>query len=135
MLAKSIPHNACMWLGELAAASSSTHPVTQYSFTELDDENLVPEGLHWAGHCFSAGLFAIVDTAERIRLARNVATPTEVIRNGTILITGDKIEAVGQDLNVPVGVKTIDTEGFIYPGLIDLHDHAIPSRGSKPQRA
>jgi 5-methylthioadenosine/S-adenosylhomocysteine deaminase len=56
-------------------------------------------------------------------LRGTLVTPTEIIENGTILVTGEKIEAVGKDIKVPAAVKTINTGGFIYPGLIDLHDH------------
>src|SRR5215469_15252773 len=56
-------------------------------------------------------------------LKGTVVTPTEVIENGTVLIVGQKIKAVGRDVALPAGTKVIETEGFIYPGLVDLHNH------------
>jgi 5-methylthioadenosine/S-adenosylhomocysteine deaminase len=60
---------------------------------------------------------------DRYALRGTLITPIEIIPAGTILIVGNKIEAVGKDIDVPVGVPTIETNAFIYPGLIDLHDH------------
>lgn len=56
-------------------------------------------------------------------LKGTLVTPTDVIENGTVLIVGQKIKAVGTDVTLPPGVKVIETGGFIYPGLIDLHNH------------
>ena len=56
-------------------------------------------------------------------LKGTIVTPTEVIENGTVLITGQKIKEVGSDVSLPAGTKVIETGGFIYPGLIDLHNH------------
>jgi 5-methylthioadenosine/S-adenosylhomocysteine deaminase len=56
-------------------------------------------------------------------LRGTLVTPTEVIANGTILVSGEKIQAVGKDISLPAEVKIVETHGFIYPGLIDLHDH------------
>ena len=61
--------------------------------------------------------------SNQVALRGTLVTPTEVIADGTILISGDRIAAVGKDVAVPAGVKVIETGGFIYPGLIDLHDH------------
>ncbi len=42
------------------------------------------------------------------------------IENGTIVIRGDRIEAVGADVAVPAGAEVIDGTGLtVYPGLID----------------
>ena len=56
----------------------------------------------------------------------------EVIENGTILIEGDRIAAVGPSAAVtyPAGTRTIDVSGkTIIPGLIDAHWHG--SMGSE----
>ena len=50
----------------------------------------------------------------------------EVIENGTILIDGDRISAVGPTaaITYPAGTRTIDVTGkTIIPGLIDAHWH------------
>ena len=46
------------------------------------------------------------------------------IENGQILIDGDKIAAVGQNLDVPAGTEIIDAAGCIVtPGFVDAHCH------------
>lgn len=47
-----------------------------------------------------------------------------VINSGVILIQGDMITAIGQDVSVPEGCQVIDAAGkYITPGLIDAHTH------------
>lgn len=46
-----------------------------------------------------------------------------MIPNGTLLISGEKIGGVGADVDLPAGTSPIETDSFIYPGLIDLHNH------------
>ena len=47
------------------------------------------------------------------------------IANGTVLLAGGKIEAVGgPDLSIPAGYTRIDATGrFVTPGIIDIHSH------------
>ncbi len=47
------------------------------------------------------------------------------IDNGTVLLSGGKVEAVGgADLPVPAGYTRIDATGrFVTPGIIDIHSH------------
>jgi imidazolonepropionase-like amidohydrolase/Tol biopolymer transport system component len=50
----------------------------------------------------------------------------EVIENGTVLVEGDRIVAVGSTASItyPAGTRTIDVSGkTIIPGLIDAHWH------------
>ncbi len=43
-----------------------------------------------------------------------------VVENGTIVLRGGRIIAVGQDVEVPPGAEVIDGEGkHVYPGMID----------------
>ena len=52
------------------------------------------------------------------------------IQNGTILVRNGKITAVGTNVNVPSGVRTIDGTGkFVMPGIIDAHSHAALEGG------
>ena len=47
-----------------------------------------------------------------------------VIEDGTILINGDRIEAIGEDVTYSGDITTVDMEGkTIIPGLIDAHAH------------
>lgn len=63
---------------------------------------------------------------------------TEIIEQGTIIVEGNKIKAVGAagNITVPAGAKIIDCSGkTIMPGLIDAHAHAGHFRsGITPQQ-
>jgi imidazolonepropionase-like amidohydrolase/Tol biopolymer transport system component len=62
----------------------------------------------------------------------------EVIENGTIVINGNKIEAVGpaSKVNIPSDAKVIDAKGkTIMPGIVDVHAHVGAFRaGQMPQK-
>ena len=48
----------------------------------------------------------------------------EVLQNGDIVVTDNRITAVGRNVNVPAGARTIDARGkFIVPGFVDTHAH------------
>ncbi|MGV3762381.1 amidohydrolase family protein [Parapedobacter sp.] len=52
--------------------------------------------------------------------AHIVVKAGEVIRNGTLLVDGKRIAALGKNTSVPKGYVTIDLQGkFIYPSFID----------------
>ena len=60
-----------------------------------------------------AGTFAIVN-------ARIVTVSGAVIENGTVVIAGGKISAVGSGVSIPAGAEKIDGKGLsVYPGMID----------------
>lgn len=47
-----------------------------------------------------------------------------VLEGATVLVTDDKIVAIGTDIDVPDGAKTYDATGkFIMPGIVDAHGH------------
>lgn len=62
----------------------------------------------------------------------------KVIENGTIVIDGNKILAVGEaaSVTIPDGAKVIDAKGkTIMPGLVDVHAHLGQFRyGLSPQK-
>lgn len=64
---------------------------------------------------------------ERATLIRNATVLTitnGVIENGSVLIRGSKIAAVGRDVTAPAGARVIDATGkFVMPGIIDSHSH------------
>ncbi|HEX6087977.1 MAG TPA: amidohydrolase family protein [Thermoanaerobaculia bacterium] len=64
---------------------------------------------------------------ERVTLIRNatILTVTNgVIENGSVLIRGTKIAAVGRDVSAPANARVIDGTGkFVMPGIIDTHSH------------
>ena len=56
----------------------------------------------------------------------------EVIARGDVLVTGNRIAAVGAEGSVtaPAGTRTIDVSGkTIMPGLVDVHAHMWPQWG------
>jgi len=47
-----------------------------------------------------------------------------VIENGTILIDGDRISAIGEDISIDDSIQVVDLEGkTIVPGFIEAHYH------------
>lgn len=61
--------------------------------------------------------------AETYALKGTLVTPDEVIENGVLVVTDGTITAAGANAAIPDGARVVDTGGFIYPGLIDLHNH------------
>ena len=51
-----------------------------------------------------------------------IVTPTQVLPDGAISIVGSQIEDVGATVAGAQG-SIVETDSFIFPGLIDLHDH------------
>ena len=63
---------------------------------------------------------AIVFTGARIITANADA----VIENGTVVVEGNQITAVGRNVSIPAGAKRIDATGkTIMPGIVDVHGH------------
>lgn len=64
--------------------------------------------------------------------------PAGVIENGTIIVEGNRIRAVGlrKDVEIPEGMRVVDVSGqTILPGFVDTHAHgAQASSGITPQR-
>ena len=64
---------------------------------------------------------------ERVTLIKNATILTITngkIENGSILIRGSKIAAVGKDIAAPANAQVIDATGkFVMPGIIDTHSH------------
>lgn len=76
----------------------------------------------------AAVLIALTGAAqERVTLIRNATVLTitnGTIENGSVLIRGTKIAAVGRDIAAPAGARVIDATGkFVMPGIIDTHSH------------
>jgi len=63
----------------------------------------------------------------RIITMRDAEATEEVIEDGTLLVQGDTIRAVGPfaEVRVPDGARVIDARGkTIMPGIVDVHAHA-----------
>jgi imidazolonepropionase-like amidohydrolase len=83
---------------------------------------------------FVAGVLAIPavlgaqDVA--IRNATIITIANGDIPNGTIVVRGGKITAVGANVAIPAGIRVIDGTGkFVMPGIIDAHSHAALEGG------
>jgi Tol biopolymer transport system component/imidazolonepropionase-like amidohydrolase len=81
---------------------------------------------------------AIALTGARIVTMRNAAHEQEVIAQGTIVVRGNRIEAVGaaSEVPIPADAHRIDVVGStIIPGLVDVHAHgAMSNEGIIPQQ-
>ena len=56
--------------------------------------------------------------------ARILTGTGEEILKGSILISSNKVKAIGESLNKPPGAKVIDANGkWVTPGIIDIHSH------------
>jgi len=50
--------------------------------------------------------------------------PLGTIENGTVLVRGGKVAAVGRDVPVPKDASVIDARGrYVMPGIVDTHSH------------
>ena len=59
-----------------------------------------------------------------IRNATILTVGNGTIQNGTVVVRGGKITAVGRDVAIPQGVRVIDGTGkYVMPGIIDAHSH------------
>ena len=59
---------------------------------------------------------------QRFTLKGTIVTPTQVLSDGSISIIGSQIDDVGTTVAGVQG-SIVETDSFIFPGLIDLHDH------------
>ncbi len=66
----------------------------------------------------------MAETTVAITGGRIVPVTSDPIENGTVLIEGGKIVAVGADVPVPDGARVIDVGGsWVLPGFIEAHGH------------
>jgi cytosine/adenosine deaminase-related metal-dependent hydrolase len=71
--------------------------------------------------CF-CGSRCFAQQAQPVVLRGSVVTPSEVLPDGLISISGNRILQVDESSGRPQA-STVETDSFIFPGLIDLHDH------------
>src|SRR6266487_3146226 len=64
------------------------------------------------------------DAVVAIRGGTILTATKGTIQNGTIVLRGGKIAAVGANLPIPPGADVVDGTGtFVSPGIIDCHSH------------
>ena len=77
--------------------------------------------------CCGTGLACAADAPESFAITNaRIFDGTRMIPQGTVVVRGDRIEAVGPNAAIPEGVKVVDAGGAtLLPGLIDAHAHAF----------
>jgi imidazolonepropionase-like amidohydrolase/Tol biopolymer transport system component len=111
---------------------------TRFKFLEGAPDSIPP--LDTAGLKIGLKLRSDVPTGKlALRGARIITMEgTEVIENGTILINGNRIEAIGSaaSVTIPADAKVYDVTGkTIMPGIVDAHAHLGNFRyGLSPQK-
>jgi imidazolonepropionase-like amidohydrolase len=79
--------------------------------------------LSLASSCVAQHIVAI----EHARIFDGTGTPAH---SATVVITGDRITALGADVKVPKGAEVIDAKGkTLLPGFFDVHTHLNASAG------
>ncbi len=101
------------------APDSLPEPPSTGKHLELDLETYVPEG-------------SIAFTNARIITMQG----DTVLENASILVEGNRIAAMGTDIQIPSSAKVIDATGkTIMPGIVDVHAHIGNFRlGVSPQQ-
>jgi len=64
----------------------------------------------------------VAQKEQTFALKGTVVTPSDVLPDGTVSISGSQIAEVGASLERSQA-SVVETDSFIFPGLIDLHDH------------
>ncbi len=83
-----------------------------------------------AALAFLAGADGLLAQDVAIRNATVLTITNGTIENGTVVVRGGKIAAVGRDVAVPAGIQVIDGTGmYVMPGLIDAHSHMAMEGG------
>jgi Tol biopolymer transport system component/imidazolonepropionase-like amidohydrolase len=99
------------------------------------DERGIPVGLDVPVYAPSD---TVAFTHARVVTMRDAEKNQEVIEDGTVVVRGDQIVAVGPSasVSVPAGARSIDASGkTILPGYIDVHAHAAHfGQGVVPQQ-
>ena len=88
------------------------------------------EPANWTGPSVGGNCYTVSDTpqsTEYILTGRIVTMTGEgAVFDGGVLVQSGKIASVWSGSNIPTahdGIEVIETDGTIYPGLIDLHNH------------
>ncbi len=82
---------------------------------------------------FAASLLSFELAAKPVAFVGATVMPVsgEPIENGTLLIDGKVIKAVGKKVRIPRDAETVDVTGkVIMPGLVDTHSHVGETNGA-----
>lgn len=71
--------------------------------------------------CFCVSL-GVAQQHNPVILRGTLVTPSEVVQDGFVTVSGNKITETGSFSGHPPS-GAIDTDSLVFPGLIDLHDH------------
>jgi cytosine/adenosine deaminase-related metal-dependent hydrolase len=76
----------------------------------------------WAG-CGVLAVLALHAQAKDWTINGTIVTPTQIIQNGAMSISGQKIAAITENARAPDKSALARIDGIILPGFIDLHNH------------
>ena len=69
----------------------------------------------------TTGQLPTTPQARTVVLRGAVVTPNDFLPDSSVAVAGTKIVRVGG--TIPIGANVVETDSFIFPGLIDLHNH------------
>jgi imidazolonepropionase-like amidohydrolase len=73
---------------------------------------------------WALGVTPALAAPKALRFGRVLGPDGRLVANATVLVDGERIQAVGTELTVPAGAERIDLSGYTaIPGLIDVHTH------------
>jgi cytosine/adenosine deaminase-related metal-dependent hydrolase len=109
------------FLALLALAACISDQVEQAFDNDDNDDTLVSNGKEDSviASGYRSGCGAPIRTGS-YALHGDVVTPTGVLPGAYVVVTDEKISAVGTD---PGTAPVVETGGYIFPGLIDGHGH------------
>jgi imidazolonepropionase-like amidohydrolase len=81
----------------------------------------------------NSGIKITKNTTVAFTNAKIYVTPTQVIKNGTLLVKDGRVLSVGRNVKIPKGTKTIDLSGkFIYPSFVEVYSTFGVKRPTPP---
>ena len=84
----------------------------------------------------NTGVKTSKNTVVAFKNATIYVTPTNIIKNGTLLIKDGKVVQVGKRVSIPKGAKIIDIKGkTIYPSFIDVYSSFGIAKAKRPSNS
>lgn len=103
---------------------ADNEPASPFDESDNDDSLGAGDGKADAIAGYRSGCNDQVIRTGRYALRGDIVTPSYTYKRGYVIIDGEKIAEVRSSRKGPGDVTTIvDTEGVIFPGLIDAHNH------------
>jgi hypothetical protein len=68
---------------------------------------------------------AVYGQEKSYAISGTLVTPRGIVDEGIVLISNGSIQGIGSKIPLPPGTALIKTDGVVFPGLIDLHNHLV----------